>query len=198
MGPDAHTELSRRLQRADRLEALLFSQGPSNQTFALVDAARDSGVLQLLDKSDVPYACLYKGQAAATYRAYAPYLLQLDRKSQTLERLLLNAWGSGVCYFFGSTHPPEAVHTHLRKFLFVELPDQRRAYFRFYDPRVMRAYLPTCTGQELDNLLRDLIDWIVLEDASPDVALHYVRLHERERMDMDVQARLTAARIPLR
>jgi hypothetical protein len=194
----AHAELSALLQRADRIEELLFGAHPGSQVFALLDAARDTGVLDLLAHSDTPYACLYKGQAAETYRAYAPYLLQLRRNSRTLERLLLNAWGAGIGYYFGSSQPPESVHTHLRKFLFVELADRRKAYFRFYDPRVMRAYLPTCNGQELDHWLRDTLDWFVLEDSDPDIAMHYTRLDRDQRLELDTHARLTAARVQLR
>jgi hypothetical protein len=40
------------------------------------------------------------------------------------------------------------VRKHFRHFLMVKLADGRDAYFRFYDPRVLRAYLPSCNAAE--------------------------------------------------
>jgi hypothetical protein len=37
----------------------------------------------------------------------------------------------------------------LQRFLMVALPDGRKAYFRYYDPRILRTYLPNCHPAEL-------------------------------------------------
>jgi len=41
---------------------------------------------------------------------------------------------------------------HLRTFLRVRAPDGRVLYFRYYDPRVLRVYLPTCNATELKQV----------------------------------------------
>jgi hypothetical protein len=38
---------------------------------------------------------------------------------------------------------------HLRTLLVVKSWSGERMLFRYYDPRVLRAYLPTCTSDEL-------------------------------------------------
>ena len=43
----------------------------------------------------------------------------------------------------------EELRKQFRHFLLAELPDGRMVMFRFYDPRVMRPYLPTCNRDEL-------------------------------------------------
>jgi len=43
------------------------------------------------------------------------------------------------------------VRNHLRRFVMAKLTDGRSVYFRFYDPRVLRAYLPTCTEEEVQS-----------------------------------------------
>lgn len=42
---------------------------------------------------------------------------------------------------------------HFKKFLRVRTEDGRELAFRFYDPRVLNAYLPTCTDAEFKTLL---------------------------------------------
>ena len=83
-------------------------------------------------------------------------LVQLAPDSRVTDRLLQDGWGTSVGLFLGTSLTPEALSHHLRHFLFVTLPNGKRAYFRFYDPRVMRAFLPPCTGEQLDEFLRDL------------------------------------------
>jgi hypothetical protein len=39
---------------------------------------------------------------------------------------------------------------HFAGMIRARLPEGREVLFRFYDPRVLRAYLPTCTTAELD------------------------------------------------
>jgi hypothetical protein len=180
-----------RLRRADRLEALLFST-PS-QVFALLDAARDTGVLPMLEHGDCPYTCLYKGQAAATYKHYAPYLVQLHRDAQVTDRLLQDAWGSSVVCFLGTSREPADLLHHLRHFLYATLPDGRQAYFRFYDPRVLRSFLPTSSGAQLDDFLRDAIDWFVMESTDPDEA----RVYSRIAGAREFEARLATDTVPL-
>ena len=161
--------------RADRLETLLFST--RSTVFALLDAARDPGVVPLLERGDCPYACLYKGQAAATYRNYAPYLVQLCADADVTDRLLRDGWGTSAGLFLGTSRSAGELCQHLRHFLYVTLPNGKQAYFRFYDPRVMRSFLPTCTGAQLDDFLRGAIDWFVIEGLDPDTAQVYSRVH---------------------
>jgi hypothetical protein len=180
-----------RLRRADRLEALLFST-PS-RVFAVLDAARDTGVLPMLEHGDCPYTCLYKGQAAATYRHYAPYLVELHADARVTDRLLQDGWGSSVGYFLGTSCEPEPLLHHLRHYLYATLPDGRQAYFRFYDPRVMRAFLPTSTGAQLDDFLREVIDWFLIESPDPDEARVYSRIAGAQGHE----PRLAADTVPL-
>jgi hypothetical protein len=58
----------------------------------------------------------------------------------------------------------EALRNHFRRFLMVRLPAERLVYFRFYDPRVLRVYLPTCTPEELE-LIFGPVDYFVMESG---------------------------------
>jgi len=43
----------------------------------------------------------------------------------------------------------EALRRHFRTFLRVRGPEGQVLYFRWYDPRVLRVYLPTCIAAEI-------------------------------------------------
>lgn len=45
---------------------------------------------------------------------------------------------------------------HFRRFLRVKGPDDRILYFRFYDPRVMSVFLPTCQPEDLGVIFGSL------------------------------------------
>ncbi len=195
MGVD-ETPTSVRAARAAYLGELLFRSGMP--VFALLDAARDPGVVNVLEAGDCPYACLYSGHSGEIYKPYAPYLAQIAPGSRLLETLLMKGWGQSIGYFIGSRAEPAELLTHLRKFLFVDLPGkERRAYFRFYDPRVMRAYLPTCTPEQLDDWLREHLEWFVLEADEGAQAKVFVRTTPERRAAQGISDRLLLTPIQL-
>jgi hypothetical protein len=50
---------------------------------------------------------------------------------------------------------------HLRRFLLVEDPQGQTRYFRFYDPRVLRTFLLTCSHMELDEFFGPVTAYVV-------------------------------------
>ena len=61
---------------------------------------------------------------------------------------------------------------HLRTFLKVYGPDLKPLYFRYYDPRVLRVYLPTCNDQELQTVFGPVLRYL-LEDEDPATLLKF-------------------------
>lgn len=121
--------------------------------YALVDAARDPRVLTVLRRSVDTHESLYEGAAGAAFDDVAPYLVKLMPDSRLLERLLSEGWGEAWGVFLVSGEPFREVRRHLRRFLMVhELPTMRRLYFRFYDPRVLRDFLPIASRRQRGEL----------------------------------------------
>jgi hypothetical protein len=116
--------------------------------FALLDAARDDRVLDLLRSSGERYQSLYAGAQGRELDNWAPYLVELPKDSRLLLWLLHEGWGKswGVWLTSGATFLE--MRRHFRHFLLVDGVDGKQAYFRFYDPRVLRLFLPTCSSQE--------------------------------------------------
>ena len=51
-------------------------------------------------------------------------------------------------------------------------PKNQRLIFRWYDPRVLRAYLPTCNTEELRTVFGN-VNAFVVEGADPGTALQF-------------------------
>src|SRR5579864_2226902 len=90
---------------------------------------------------------LFKGGAQESYWAVAPYLAKVDAGllAWIAENLDGTPWG---IFVFAKTDLL-AVHKHFRHFLIVQLHDGKQWFFRFYDPRILTTYLPSCNGAEL-------------------------------------------------
>lgn len=131
--------------------------------YALLDGARDERIRVLLRESPEPYRSLFDGAQGDSLAEAAPYLVQVDARPQLLEDLVVEGWDRPWGLFLGA--PPDrdldALRRHLRKFLMVELRGER-VYFRFYDPRVLAGFVPTCTAGERRELLADLA-WHVVD-----------------------------------
>src|SRR5262249_38598036 len=116
--------------------------------YAILDAARDPKVLELLRASGEKYQSLYEGPEGEELAAFAPYLVELPPASPLLDRLVSEGWGHSWGVYLTSRAEFKEVRRHLRRFLLVKTADGKEAYFRYYDPRVLRTYLPTCTAAE--------------------------------------------------
>jgi Domain of unknown function (DUF4123)/FHA domain len=152
------------------LSEALRKQAP---LFAILDAARDRSILPLLeDDIDGDVQCLYDGQSAADLADYAPYLASLPVGSALLDALILRGWGSSWAVYLTSREPIDTVRHHLRQFLIVQRADGKEAYFRFYDPRVLRIYLESLAGLDVGTFFGP-IDAYLMESERPEYLLRF-------------------------
>ncbi|HEX4551000.1 DUF4123 domain-containing protein [Pseudomonas sp.] len=135
------------------LSAELWPQGSHADTpkvYALLDGARDPRIEPLIRNSQADFCCLYAGELAPSLSAAAPYLLRLDPQLPYTGQLFEQSWGQSWGCFVTAPAPItlDELRGHFRSLLRVTDPDGNLLVFRFYDPRVLRVYLPTCTPQE--------------------------------------------------
>jgi len=136
--------------RCQAIEQLLWPKGFSRDVWMIVDCARDQKrIFRFLLSCHLDYSCLYAGPLPPELEMAAPYLLQLDYDSEESRRLIELSWGNSWGVFLRSGTSLNKLRRHLREFLIVRDPAGRRMTFRYYDPRVLRAYLPTCVSEEL-------------------------------------------------
>ena len=131
---------------AGRLLQILRSQ--REPLFALLDAARNPKLIELLSASREEFRSLYEGNSAVDLALLAPYLVRLPPQSLLLQRLVREGWGKSWGIYLTCGLPLADLRHHLRHFLMVDIEGGNPVYFRFYDPRVLRVYLPTCADEE--------------------------------------------------
>jgi hypothetical protein len=137
--------------------------------FALVDAARDERIYPALLKADCEWVCLYRGDAAVTMAEVAPYLIELDARASFTSWLIEKGWGNSWGLFLHAIVALERLQAHFRRLLMAQMPDGKKVYFRFYDPRVLRAYLPTCTAPETEMVFGPVGCFIVEKEEGTSV-----------------------------
>jgi hypothetical protein len=147
---------------------------PGDEVYAVLDAARDPLVFLMVRACGVPYECLYAGPIPRELAEVAPYVVHLRRDDAFTAELLDEGWGKSWGVFVTAPCDLETVRRHLRHFLRVKREDGRTMVFRYYDPRVLRVYLPTCTDAELTTFFGPLSRF-VLEDRDPSRAVVYAQ-----------------------
>jgi hypothetical protein len=117
-------------------------------TFGVVDTAQDPRLYDLVQASS-EQECLFAGKLADPLARAAPYLCVLGEGEALVTAWRGEGWGRNWGITFRSTASLWTLRRQLRKSLQAMLPDGTVALFRFYDPRVWRTYLPTCTAADL-------------------------------------------------
>jgi hypothetical protein len=112
----------------------------------------DESIYPVIEMSQQEKCCLFSGNLAPQLRAVAPHLIRIGIDDPVTKFLFDNGWGHSWGVFLSSSVSMEALRRHFRTFLRVRDAAGRYLLFRYYDPRVLRAYLPTCTPDELTTI----------------------------------------------
>ncbi len=156
--------------RQPRLEDLLRKD--FQPLYALLDASREPSVLKVILESKEEHQSLYEGAQGAQLAHFAPYLIRIPPKSALLDTLIHQAWSKSWGVFLTCDKPLKDLRTHFRHFLTVKLPDGEQVYFRYYDPRVLRLFLPTCLAEETTQFFGPVKQFLI-EAQDPKLALHF-------------------------
>ena len=136
--------------------------------YAVLDAARDPAIYRALydNEGEVPIRCLYQGDLAEDLAEVAPYVVELDRDAPFTTWLLENGWGKSWGIFVRSHLPFDEVRRHLRKFTVVSTEAGKSLLFRFYDPRVLRMFMPIATEGQKKKLFAGVEAYLVEDGES--------------------------------
>jgi hypothetical protein len=168
--PQLSPNLPAHAPRQPRLQDLLAKD--FQPLYALLDASREPSVLKVILESKQEHQSLFEGPQGAQLAHFAPYLIRVPQKSSLLDTLVQQAWSKSWGVFLTSDQPLKDLRTHFRHFLTVKLPDGQQVYFRYYDPRVLRLFLPTCLPEETTQFFGPVKEFI-LESDDPEVLLRF-------------------------
>jgi hypothetical protein len=121
---------------------------PALSVWGVLDCARDPRIYRALLESRLEFRCLYSGKLDRLLEMNAPHLVELIPTNRLIHTWIDEGWGQSWGIFLRIQDSSNLRH-HLRDFLKVRTEDGRTLVFRYYDPRVLRVYLPTCTVDEL-------------------------------------------------
>jgi hypothetical protein len=149
------------------LKRLLLSREDA-RAFALLDGAGQPDLLEILAHYQPEHYCLLRGALAPDLAAVVPYLVALEPEAPFTD-WVMSLWGLSSGVLGVSRRDLHGLNRHFRSLILIEHAD-RQAYFRYYDPVVMRNYLPTCTEVELRAFFGD-VELFIVEHEEPGVAL---------------------------
>jgi hypothetical protein len=144
--------------------------GHEFNVFAVLDGASVPNLRTSLHVFQPEYACLYRGELKPDMAQVAPYLVRLQPDSQFTDWVVVDGWGKHWGIFVRSAEDLTVVRRHLRSLLVVHDSDGDPLVFRYYDPRVLRVFLPTCNTEQLTNFFGP-IDNYQLESEGADALL---------------------------
>ena len=147
---------------------------PGESLCGIVDGARD---LELAYEAKCLYKKeiwnLFESDVAEALADVAPYLIMFDPGEGYLENWTRRI-GKSAGILFMAASDPYKLYAHLRHILIVEDEEHQPFFFRFYDPRVLRIFLTTCTLEQLDEFYGPVRAWIC-ESAEGNGYTAYVR-----------------------
>ena len=149
-----------------------MSQPQWLKVYLVLDGARDPRIYPAVLDCYLNKTCLYSGNLPSELQLTAPYLIELERDDRFVRRIINLGWGNSWGIFFRSHAGMERLRHHLRQFLVVKDESAKRLIFRYYDPRVLRVYLPTCFTRELQTFFGP-IDRFLLEGEDPGTLIRY-------------------------
>ena len=135
----------------ERIRQALWPSGtsPWSKVCVVLDCARDEQIFAAVERCQLDKSCLYAGRIPWALQRVAPHLVVLDREDRFTQLLLSEGWGNCWGIYLRTEAPMMDVRRHLRTLLRVKDEMGRKMIFRWYDPRVLRTYLPTCRPDEL-------------------------------------------------
>ena len=149
----------------EALDAALFTEDGAN-AFAVIDGASVAGLLDKLYGLQPEFACLYRGELAPDMAEVAPYLVRLDPATEFADWVVSEGWGKHWGVYAVAHASLREMRQHVRSFLTVYDPEGKPLLFRYYDPRVLRVYLPTCDARELETIFGPVRAYL-LEGEAP-------------------------------
>ncbi|HEY0077407.1 MAG TPA: DUF4123 domain-containing protein [Pyrinomonadaceae bacterium] len=158
-------------ETSQALSQQLFSEEVAN-LYVVLDGASVPELLPKLYDMHPEFECLYRGELKPDIAEVAPYLVRLEPDSDFTHWVVERGWGKHWGIFVAADADMRTMRRHFRTFLIVYDDTGKPLYFRYYDPRVLRLYLPTCNEEELRAVFGPVSSYM-LEDESPATMLRF-------------------------
>ncbi|MCU1273718.1 MAG: uncharacterized protein JWO48_1149 [Bryobacterales bacterium] len=158
----------------ERVRDILMRQAAP--LFTVLDTARHPQILDLLLQSS-PLNCqlVLDGETGDPPSAHSACVVEIqqngspaeqNRAQAFLETFLHFGWGKSWGIFLTSAASVGELCAHVRDFLLVRTNSQPAVYMRLYDPRILRALLPTCAPQDVSAIFGPIVSYLMESERS--------------------------------
>lgn len=166
------------------LSASTMAGAKPRRIFGLFDAGRSPRIFSILREGAAEYRSLYEGLSADTLVDVAPYLVELTDDKRLREQFLREGWGKSFGVYFLCTRSLAEVRSHFRRLtMAIDDTTGKQVYFRFYDPRVLAAFLPIATPRQRAEMFGE-ISVFLTEGADGEVLVFEPERKEPARYDI--------------
>ncbi len=138
----------------DQIRKTLFNN--YTQLYGVLDGVMVPDLPNRLYKGQVPNYCLLTGDLPPDVVYAAPYLVYLSPDSKFADWVFEQAFGKHWGVFVQSPRSMIEMRRHFRALMQAYDENGNPMKFRFYDPRVLSKFLPTCNGGELKTLFGEV------------------------------------------
>jgi hypothetical protein len=166
----------------DELKKHLFSELAN--VYAVLDGASVRELRMKLYQMSPPYHCLFRGQLTPDVEEVAPYVVGLVPDAAFTEWVLEECFGKHWGVFALSRNSITEMRRHFRSLLTVHDETGKPMIFRFYDPRVMQNYLPTCNAGELQTFFGK-VDQYFAEDGDRSLSSFKIEGNDLKRTEIE-------------
>lgn len=146
--------------------------GAGEAVYAVIDGASVPDFRQQAFNQSQEIVCLFRGELKDDMAEVAPYLTRLDPEGAFTEWILQRGWGNHWGIFLSAGAGIDALRRHFRGLLIVHDETGKPLRFRYYDPRVLATFLPTCAPGEIAEFFGP-VDEFLFEGAKPSELLAF-------------------------
>jgi hypothetical protein len=132
--------------------------------FAIIDGAQAVELAFMARLMGHPVYTLFFGDMAEAVAHAGPHLVAVDRPLPFLEKWV-ETLGRNAGILLQTKAEFDVLYAHLREIFVVTDEEGQEYFFRYYDPRVIRTFLPTCTAGELEEFFGVVDRWIVEDEG---------------------------------
>lgn len=125
---------------------------PGVPWYLILDAAQDAASPARARDSGLKTQSLYAGELGGRLDHVAPHLCTFDLMG-AFANWLFDHWRGNHGILLQSKSSFEELRRHFRQFLLVKDEQGSKYRLRFYDPRVLRAFIPACSPEEATSFL---------------------------------------------
>lgn len=154
----------------EELEKILFVE--NTRAFAVLDGASIPDLRMKLYEMRPPHYCLFRGDRPPDVQEVAPYVVQLTPGTVFADWVLSECFGKHWGIFAHSRHSIKEMRRHFRGLITVYDEAGNPMIFRFYDPRVLPVFLPTCSIDELKTFF-GTVDTLFAENVKEQSLLSF-------------------------